>query len=89
MSLFVIPRRVRLRLGKISLRRWGFGESLILLVGLKLEVSLLNWALLGKWCWRYVSNGNVLWKQIIERKYGEEGVGWHPCEVRGGYGVGV
>lgn len=20
-------------------------------------------------------------------KYGKEGVGWHPCEVRGGYGV--
>lgn len=51
--------------------------------------SLLNRALLGKWSWRYASKGEVLWKQIIEGKYGKEGAGWHTCEVSGGYGVGV
>ncbi|RVX02528.1 hypothetical protein CK203_031096 [Vitis vinifera] len=46
-------------------------------------------ALLGKWSCRYVVDGKVFWKQIIEGKYGKEGAGWHSCEVRGGYGVDV
>ena len=53
------------------------------------SLSLLNQALLGKWCWKYISDRKVSWKQIIEVKYGKEGVDWHPREVRDGYGVGV
>ena len=53
------------------------------------SLSLLNRALLGKWIWRYVFYDEVFWKQIIEGKCGKEGVGWCPCEVGVGYGVGV
>ena len=34
--------------------------------------SSLNWALLGKWSWRFASKGDISWKQVIEGKYGKE-----------------
>ncbi|RVX02136.1 hypothetical protein CK203_025328 [Vitis vinifera] len=47
--------------------------------------SLLNKALLCKWCCRYSSEGETLWK-VIKRKYGEEEKGWQSCEVRLSWG---
>ena len=92
MSLFVIPRKVRLRLETIQkpyLVSWSIVFSDKKKKGglvWALEVSLLNWALLGKRNWRYVSDGEGFWKQIMEEKYRKEGAGWHPCEVRDAYG---
>ena len=105
MSLLVILRKVRLRLEKIQmdflwggrtlkkkphLVSWSIVNTYKRNGGLGVRsLALLNHALLGKWSWRYVFYGNVFWKQIIEGRYGKEGEGWHPCEVRGSYEVGI
>ncbi|KAG6649906.1 hypothetical protein CIPAW_06G006500 [Carya illinoinensis] len=43
-----------------------------------------NKALLGKWLWRYHSEGGSLWKEIIDARYGTAWGGWCSNEVRGG-----
>ena len=105
MSLFRIPRIVRLRLEKI--RRdflWGGGNldhkshlvnwdtvcSSKVGGGLGVRrLDYLNKALLGKWNWRYVGERGALWHNVINRRYGEEEGGWRTCEVGGAYGVGM
>ena len=92
MSLFIIPRKVSLRLEKIQrdfLWRGGVSQSRLHLVNWSIvcmekkdgglgirNLSRLNKALLGKWCWRFVSEQDSLWKQVIVRKFGEEDGGW-------------
>ena len=88
MSLFVIPKKVRVRLEKIQRDfLWGGGVSqskshlvnwsIVCMekkdggLGIR-NLSRLNNALLGKWCWRFASEQDSLWKQVIVRKYGEE-----------------
>ncbi|RVX20618.1 hypothetical protein CK203_002487 [Vitis vinifera] len=41
-----------------------------------------------KWSWSYALEGEMLWKQDVEEKHGEEEGGWRSCIGRGGYGVG-
>ena len=36
------------------------------------NLSMVNEALLGKWCWRFSYENEPLWKQVFVRKYGEE-----------------
>ena len=36
------------------------------------KLSLLNKALLGKWCWRFAYENDLFWKQVVVGKYGEE-----------------
>ena len=36
------------------------------------NLSMLNKALLGKWCWRFAFENEFFWKQVIVGKYGEE-----------------
>ena len=46
-------------------------------------------ALLCKWNSCFVNESGAPWKQVISQKYGEDVVGWHSCEVRERYGVGL
>ena len=92
MSLFRLPRKVKIRLEKIQRDFiWGGGnlERKIHLVkwdiicsskvkgGLGIR-SLLNFnkALLGKWDWRFAMEENSIWRNIISLKYGMEDGGW-------------
>ena len=88
MSIFQIPRAVRIRLEKIQRDfLWGGGalEQKPHLVrwsivcddkgkgGLGVKsLGLFNKALLGKWAWRFANEKTALWNQVIRRKYGEE-----------------
>ena len=105
MSLFCLPRKVRLRLEKI--RRdflWGGGAlvqkphlvrwNLICLDKKKgglgvRNLALMNSALLCKWNWRYANERESFWRRVISHKYGEEERGWCTREVSGRYGVGL
>ena len=105
MSIFQIPRAVRIRLEKIQRDfLWGGGalEQKPHLVrwsivcddkgkgGLRVKsLGLFNKALLGKWAWRFANEKTALWNQVIRRKYGEEKGGWRSCEIREAYGVGL
>ena len=48
-----------------------------------------NSALLGKWLWRYGTEGDALWRKVIEAKYGDGRNGWCTKPVTGTYGVSV
>ena len=49
----------------------------------------LNKALLCKWNWRFTSEREAFWRQIICGKYREVEGDWCSNEARGGYGVGL
>ncbi|RVW85403.1 Polyadenylate-binding protein RBP47B' [Vitis vinifera] len=53
------------------------------------NLSRLNKAFLGKWCWRFASEQDSLWKQVIVRKFGEEDGHWCPGDSRESHGVGL
>ncbi|KAJ9677624.1 hypothetical protein PVL29_022550 [Vitis rotundifolia] len=105
MSLFVIPRRVRLRLEKIQREfLWGDLEERrkIHLVrwavickdkrhgGLGLRhLEEFNHALLGKWLWRFPIERESFWRRVIVGKFGEVEGGWTTREVRESYGTGL
>ncbi|RVW50850.1 hypothetical protein CK203_101810 [Vitis vinifera] len=57
-------------------------------LGIK-NLSRLNKALLGKWHWRFASEQDSLWKQVIVGKYGEEKGGCCSNASREGYGMGL
>ena len=105
MSLFIIPRKVSLRLEKIQRDfLWGGGASqskphlvnwsIVCMekkdggLGIR-NLSRLNKALLEKWCWRFASKQDSLWKQVIVRKFGEEDGGWCSGDSRESHGVGL
>ena len=105
MSLFRLPRKVKIILEKIQRDfLWGGGnlERKIHLVkwdivfsskvkdGLGIR-SLLNFnkALLGKWNWRFAMEENSVWRNIISLKYGMDDGGWFSNTPRGNYGVGL
>ncbi|RVX01565.1 DUF724 domain-containing protein 7 [Vitis vinifera] len=60
--------------------KWIFGV---------LEFSSVLFFLPGDFLWEGGALEKKLHLQIIEGKYGKEGVGWQPCEVKGGCRVGV
>ena len=40
-------------------------------VGLR-KFTIMNKVLLGKWTWRFASDKEALWKQVLVAKYGQE-----------------
>ena len=36
------------------------------------KFTIMNEALLGKWTWRFASDKEALWKQVLVAKYGQE-----------------
>ncbi|RVW41542.1 LINE-1 reverse transcriptase-like [Vitis vinifera] len=105
MSIFQMPRVVRIRLEKIQRDfLWGGGAlvqkphlvkwSIVCLDkrsgGLGVKnLGAFNRALLGKWVWRFANERKALWNQVIRGKYGEERGGWRSCEPREAYGLGL
>ncbi|RVW47335.1 putative ribonuclease H protein [Vitis vinifera] len=105
MSIFQMPRVVRIRLEKIQRDfLWGGGAlvqkphlvkwSIVCLDkrsgGLRVKnLRAFNRALLGKWVWRFANERKALWNQVIRGKYGEEREGWKSCESREAYGLGL
>ena len=51
------------------------------------KLTLLNKGLLGKWIWRFASEKDFTWKNLINTKYGLEGLGWYSKDTRGPFGV--
>ena len=105
LSLFRIPKIVWSRLEKIQRDfLWGGGnlERKPHLVnwntvcreknrgGLGVRgLSMMNQALLCKWCWRFANERDSLWRLVISTKFGEEVGGWNTRDIRGGYGTGL
>ena len=105
MSLFRMPRRVRLRLEQIQRGfLWGGGNlekkphlvkwSTVCLDrkmgGLGIKsLAILNKALLCKWIWRFANERDSLWRNVILWKFGEERGGWCSADSRDAYGSGV
>ena len=105
MSLFPIPRSVRMRIERIQRNfLWGGGalERRPHLVNWEVvcrdkksggpgikKLSILNKALFCKWSWRFMQKIDALWNILIRVKYGEDQGGWCTKMVRAGYGVGV
>ena len=105
LSLFRMPKIVCSRLEKIQRDfLWGGGnlERKPHLVNWKtvcLEksrgglgvrgLSVMNQALLCKWCWRFANERDSLWRMVISTKFGEEAGGWNTRDIRGGYGTGL
>ena len=105
LSLFRIPKIVWSRLEKIQRDfLWGGGNLELKphLVnwntvcqeknrgGLGVRgLSMMNQALLCKWCWRFANERDSLWRLVISTKFGEEAGGWKTRDIRGGYGIGL
>ena len=105
MSLFCIPRGVKLRLEQIQrdflsgggalerkphLVSWSIVYSDRHKGGLGVRnLTLLNKALLCKWSGRFAMEREAFWRQVICGKYGEEEGEWHSCEARERFGVGL
>ena len=53
------------------------------------RIGLFIQALLGKWLWRFGSEANCLWCQVIATKYGETIGGWCTRVGRGSHGCGM
>ena len=105
LSLFRMPKIVCSRLEKIQRDfLWGGGnlERKSHLVNWKTVcqeksrgglgvrgLSLMNQALLCKWCWRFANERESLWRLVISTKFGEEIGGWNTRDIRGAYGTGL
>ena len=105
MSLFCMPRQVRLRLEKIQRDfLWG-GEALVQKPHpCKVENDLFGEKERWFGCEKSLSNEfnplmqvelgyaierEALWKQVINQKYGEDDGGWRSREVSERFGVGL
>ena len=53
------------------------------------KFTIMNKALLSKWTWRFASDKEALWKQVLVAKFGQEDYGWNTKKVVGACGVGV
>ena len=53
------------------------------------KFTIMNKAFLGKWTWRFASDKEALWKQVLVAKYGQEDYGWGTKKAVGACGVGV
>ncbi|RVX21093.1 putative ribonuclease H protein [Vitis vinifera] len=99
MSIFRMPKVVARRIEKVQRDfLWGGGhmEGKTHLVNWEVvctdkargglgirKLALLNKALLGKWIWRFASDKDNLWKQVIKMKYRQEEFGWKTKKARG------
>ena len=104
-SLFRMPKIVCARLEKIQRDfLWGGGNldrkpHLVNWKTVCLEksrgglgvrgLSVMNQALLCKWCRRFANERDSLWRLVINTKFGEEAGGWYTGDIRGGYGTGL
>ena len=61
-------------------KKWGLGVR---------NFSRLNRVLLCKWSWRFANERHALWRKVISYKCEETLGGWHTCDIRGGFGVGL
>ena len=105
MSIFQMPRVVRIKLEKIQrdflwggraleqkphLVRWSIVCSDKRSGGLGVKsLGAFNRALLGRWVWRFANERKALWNQVIKGKYEEERGGWRSCESREAHGFGL
>ena len=105
LSLFRMPVSICKRLEKIQREFMWSGGSLkkkIHLVNWKTvctekkkgglglrRFSILNKALLSKWCWRFANERDSLWRKVIQSKFGEGFGGWCSGDINGGYGVSL
>jgi len=48
----------------------------------------MNKALKAKWLWRFAKEDNTLWKNVVELKYGIDGLGWWSKKSNHPHGVG-
>ncbi|XP_026436570.1 uncharacterized protein LOC113334557 [Papaver somniferum] len=77
MSLFEMPISVARNLEKIMRNfLWNDNKGRKKIHPVKWEV--FNHALLAKWSWRYATEDDVLWRKIIEEKYGTSNPFWCP-----------
>jgi hypothetical protein len=105
LSLFPIPAGVAHRLEKIQRDfLWnGMGEETKFHLvswskicepiqhgglGIK-DLQRFNRALLGKWLWRYGTDRDALWRQVVAAKYGSSWGDWCSKEVKESYGVSL
>lgn len=51
------------------------------------RLKVFNQALLAKWLWKYVKEGDLLWKHVADSKYGPGRGGWCLAAMREFYGV--
>lgn len=105
MSLFIIPRKVKIRLErnqtnflwgdlgdrrKIHLVKWSDVCKAKNCKGLGLRrLNSLNQALLGKWLWRFSIEHESLWRKILYGKFGELEGGWTTRVWRDSFGMSL
>ena len=49
----------------------------------------MNWALLGKWTWKFAMKGGTVWRKLISLKYGMEEGDWFSRTPRGNDRTGL
>ena len=75
---------------KLHLVNWAKVCKPMQLRGLGIRcLRSFNFALLGKWFWRYGMETNALWRRVIEVKYGNDWGGWCMKKVTDAYGVSL
>jgi hypothetical protein len=53
------------------------------------NLVMFNWALLGKWLWRYGIEREAWWKIVVDSKFGSLWGGWCSLELVGVFRVGL
>lgn len=53
------------------------------------NLLLFNCALLGKWLWSFVHEGESLWRTVMDNKYSSSWGGWCSNEVHRLYEMGL
>ena len=75
---------------KIHLVKWTKVCKPLQVGGLGIRhLGSFNFALLGKWLWRYGMETDALWRRVIEAKYGNIWGGWCTRIVTSPYGVSL
>ena len=75
---------------KVSLVSWAIVCTDKRKEGLGIKsLSKMNKALLCKWSWRFANDRNLLWKKVFCSKFCDTNGGWHTCDLRGSYGIGL
>lgn len=46
------------------------------------KLRLFNFALMGKWLWKFLVERKAFWRRVVMGKYGEGDHEWAPGEVR-------